>query len=136
VPLAEYDAAIQSLLRRVTWERGIIEKGDLRLCGSELQICRNGKPAAQLSHEQFRFFAMLVDKSPEFVPEADITRYVFGKDEALVGRGALDLLVHRLRGKLGLQLARRVKNKKRKGWIYVQPVSRHIAPAVEKCRAD
>jgi DNA-binding response OmpR family regulator len=136
VPLAEYDAAIQSLLRRVAWDRGIIEKGDLRLCGSDCQVYRNVKSIGQLSPEQFRLFALLVDKSPKFVSEDDIKRCVFGKNPAGMGSGAVYVLAHRLRMKLGAQLARRIKNKKRAGWIYLEPGTRRGIARSKECAAE
>lgn len=110
---------IESVLRRVNWERGIIEKGDIRLEKEFSRVFRDSKLAATLSPEQFKLLAMLLEKSPGFVGEEDISRHVLGASE--VKTDAVRALLHRLRLKLGLQLGRRIKSKRRLGWLYVQP---------------
>ncbi|MDA8132149.1 MAG: response regulator transcription factor [Elusimicrobia bacterium] len=119
-PLAKIRAVVDSVLRRVAWERGIIEKGDLRLEKETLGVFRNSKPAVTLSKNQFQLLSLLVERSPAFVPEAEIACLILGvaQDER---SDAVRALVHRLRQKLGLQLGRRIKCKRNLGWIYVQP---------------
>jgi len=121
VPLAEYDAAIQSLLRRVAWERGILEKGDLRIEAATGMVSRYGKPVARLSDERFQLLALLVGRSPEFVPEKEIVQTVLHAEPFANKKGAVKTLVCRLRHDLGTQIGRRLKNKRNQGWIYVQP---------------
>ncbi|MBI4349973.1 MAG: response regulator transcription factor [Elusimicrobia bacterium] len=113
-------AVIESVLRRVRWERGIFETADLRLEKETCRVFKCSRLAATLSPEQFRLFSMLIEKSPEFVSEDFIARYVIGT----VSDGRTDAvraLLHRLRQKLGVQLGRRIKSKRNLGWIYVQP---------------
>lgn len=125
---AKIQAIIESVLRRVNWERGIFETGDLRLEKETLRVFRGSRLAAALSPEQFRLFSMLIEKSPAFVSEEDIARHVIGS--APYGKtDAVRALLHRLRQKLGVQLGRRIKSKRSLGWIYVQPrLQAPIAP--------
>jgi DNA-binding response OmpR family regulator len=132
VPLAEYDAAIQSLLRRVAWERGILEKGDLRIEAATGLVWKDGKQVAQLSAERFQLFALLVERSPQFVTEEEICRTVFHSIATTSKNTSVKVLIYRLRHDLGL-LARRVRNTRNKGWIYLQPrIHAVIAPKANK----
>ena len=119
-PPAKIRAVIESVLRRINWERGICENGDLRLERETLQVFRGSRPAARLSLEQFHLLSLLIEKSPEYVNEEDIARDVIGS----VSEGKTDAvraLLHRLRLKLGTQLGKRIKSKRNLGWAYVQP---------------
>lgn len=121
VPLAEYGAAINSLLRRVSWERGILERDDLRLQANGGFVSRDGELLAQLSDERFRLFALLVERSPEFVTEDDICRSIL-RSAPSGKNNAVKVLMYRLRGDLGL-LARRIRNVRNKGWMYLSPAN-------------
>jgi len=134
VPLAEYDAAIQSLLRRVAWDRGILEKGDLRIEAATGMVSRYGKPVVHLSDERFQLLALLVGRSPKFVTEEEIIQTVLHAEPLANKNGAVKVLVCRLRHDLGLQIGRRLKNKRNQGWIYVQPRLRS-APDLKTGRA-
>lgn len=119
-PAAKIRAVIESVLRRINWERGICETGDLRLERETLQVFRGARPAARLSLEQFHLLSLLIEKSPEYVNEEDIAKDVIGS----VSEGKTDAvraLLHRLRLKLGTQLGKRIKSKRNHGWTYVQP---------------
>ncbi|MHB0995385.1 MAG: response regulator transcription factor [Elusimicrobiales bacterium] len=119
-PLAKVQAVVETVLRRVNWERGILQKGDLRLEKETLQIFRGHVPTVTLSEEQFDLLFMLVEKSPEFVSEETITGQILGAGPE-VKSDAVRALLHRLRQRLGPQLGRRIKGKRRLGWTYVQP---------------
>lgn len=119
-PVAKIRAVIESVLRRIDWERGICETGDLRLERETLQVFRGARLAARLSLEQFHLLSMLIEKSPAYVNEEAIARDVIGS----VSEGKTDAvraLLHRLRLKLGVQLGKRIKSKRNHGWTYVQP---------------
>ena len=120
-PLNTIRLMVESLLRRVRWERGIIEKGDMRLETENLTLFRNLKPFARLSLEQFRFLFILLERSPCFVSENDILGFIFRTDIIPEKFDALRGLANRLRAKLGPRIGRRIKNKNSSGWIYVQP---------------
>ena len=116
---------VESLLRRVNWERGLTIKGDLRLEAANNQVFRDSKPIACLSQDQFDLFTLLLEKSPDFVSEEDIAKRIFSTDFAADKCDAIRGLAQRLRKKLGQQLGRRIKNKANLGWIYMQPSPRN-----------
>lgn len=120
-PLNTIRLMVKSMLRRVNWERGIIEKGDIRLELENLTVFLNSKPFARLSLQQFRFLFILVEKSPCFVSDNDILEFTFGADSAPVKYDAPRGLASRLRVKLGRRIGRRIKSKNSSGWIYLQP---------------
>lgn len=119
-PLAKMQAVVETVLRRVNWERGILQKGDLRLEKETLKVFRGHVPVSNLSAEQFDLLFMLVEKSPEFVSEETITGQILGGGPEVKSE-AVRALLHRLRQRLGPQLGRRIKGKRRLGWTYVQP---------------
>lgn len=114
-----------SLLRRAEWTNGVLKKGDLTLEALALRILRPAYPPIQLSLEQFRFFSLLLEKSPAFVNEADICVQVFGQTFPDC-RAVIWSLVYRLRQKLGRQLSRRITSRRNFGWLYIQPRLRSI----------
>lgn len=118
-------AMVESLLRRVDWERGVVDAGDIRLEGTSFQVFRDSKLVARLTREQFSLFSLLVEKSPAFVSEEEIAGQVFQLKECCDKFDAIRGLAQRLRANLGPQLGRRVKSKVAQGWIYVRPRSRH-----------
>lgn len=119
--LIKIRAVIRRLLGRRHWERGFLEKGDLRLDAASHLVYRKSKPFVKLPPEQFRFFSLLVKKSPGFLTEEEIIKKVLNK-HALPDKGAaIRALVFRLRINLGDQLARRIKNRKFTGWVYREP---------------
>ena len=120
-PLNTIRMMVESMLRRVCWERGIIEKGDIRLETENLMVFRDLKPLVRLSLEQFRFLFLLIEKSPCFVDENDILEFVFSAYIAPEKFDSLRGLASRLRAKLGRRLGRRIKYKSSSGWIYTQP---------------
>lgn len=120
-PLNRIRMMVESILRRVRWERGILEKGDLRLETGNLGVFRNSKLLTRLSLEQFRFLFILMEHSPSFVGENDALKFTFGTETIPEKFDALRGLANRLRAKLGRRLGRRIKNKSSSGWIYLQP---------------
>lgn len=120
-PMNRVRMMIESILRRVQWERGILEKGDLRLETENLAVFRDSRPLTRLSLEQFRFLFILLDRTPSFVSESEVLKFVAGSDTVPEKFDALRGLASRLREKLGPRLGRRIKNKNSSGWIYLQP---------------
>lgn len=118
--LVQIKAKVESLLRRVNWERGNITCSDLRLDGVTSQVFRDSKPVTELCPEHFRFLSLLLEKSPAFVSNEEISQSVFRTDEGCANSDVIRGVAQRLREKLGTRLGRRVK-KSGKGWIYVQP---------------
>lgn len=117
-------AMIDSLLRRVELERGIVQAGDLYIDGSNLRVFRDSKLVTKLSQDQFRLLSILVEKSPDFVNEDDISRHIFGVNGGINKPDAIRGLAYRLRGSLGTQLGHRIISQKGSGWGYVQPRER------------
>lgn len=131
-PLNTIRMMVESMLRRVSWERGIIEKGDIRLETENLMVFRDLKPLARLSLEQFRFLFLLIEKSPCFASENDILEFVFSAHIAMEKFDSLRGLASRLRAKLGRRIGRRIKYKSSSGWIYTQPREDKRAAAKER----
>lgn len=119
-PLTEVGAAVRRQLRRAEVAIRAPQVSDISLDYDRLCLRRATYPEIQLSPEQFKFFALLFKKSPQFVPEAEVCAVVMNDAEGLK-RDAVNMLAHRLRQRLGPQLGKRIKNIKRLGWTYVQP---------------
>jgi len=117
----EIIAAVKRQLRRTESTGGIVRGSDLTLDTQNMCIIRDGKPKICLSPEQFRFFYTLFMKRPRFVSEDEICSKIFLQDCTTSMRKAVNMVAYRLRVKLGVQLARRIKNSKAYGWVYVQP---------------
>jgi len=118
-------AAMKRLLRRAEAVSGLVRGSDLTLDSKNMCILRAGKPDVSLSPEQFRFFSVLMERSQRFVGEEEMCRQVFAADCTEAKRKALNMVAYRLRIKLGMQLARRIKSSKVFGWVYMQPRNRH-----------
>lgn len=124
--LEKIRAVVEGLLRRVRWERRILTCGDLHLVGSDFSVHRDSRLIAQLSADQFCLFFLLLEKAGEFVSEEIIVECVLQNDPMLtLDKGdAIRSLICRLRKKLGVQLGRRIRNSRNKGWIYLPPRDR------------
>jgi len=117
---------VETIVRRVRWERGVKRKGDIRLEAEGFKVLRHSELLVQLSPGQFRLFQLLLEKSPDFVSDDVISKHVFNSDFAPEKLDAIRGLAFRLRQKLGRQLGRRIKNKSARGWVYVQPRLRSV----------
>lgn len=118
---AKVQAIMESTLRRVKMDRGITGKGDVRLEAVNFQVYRASELVATLPEDQFRFFSLLIEKSPDFVSEEYLSKTLFSSDYAPDKSDAMRGLAQRLRRKLGPQIGRRIKSKIDEGWGYVQP---------------
>lgn len=127
-PFAKVSAVVEMVMRRINWERGVIKVGDLKLEKVGFRVLRNSKPFVELSPEQFQLLYLLLQESPGFVSEEIISRFLYNSDFAPQNEDSIRGLMQRLRKKLGKQLGRRIKNKSRLGWIYLQPRSRCEKP--------
>lgn len=119
--LVKIKAKVESLLRRVNWDRDIVIHNDLRLDGVSLQVFRDLKPVVRLTPDQFRLFSILVEKSPSFVSEEELFVHVYSDKERPEKNEGIRGLAQRLRVSLGPQLGQRIKYKNEVGWIYLQP---------------
>lgn len=111
----------RSLERRVCWDRGIIEKGDIRLEAASFQVFLDFQPLIQLSEERFTLLSLLVENSPCFVTEAAIVNRVYYHDLTGEKTKAMGMLISRLKRDLGATLAGRIQNQRGVGWAYVPP---------------
>jgi DNA-binding response OmpR family regulator len=117
------------VMRRVNWERGIIKVGDIKLEKTGLTVFRHSRLFTTLSLDQFQLFYLLMQESPGFVSEDAISKHLYDSDFVPQNADSIRGLIQRLRKKLGMQLGRRIKNKSRLGWTYVQPRQRDKTPA-------
>ncbi len=115
----ELVAVIAAVLRRLDWDAGILKRGDLALLPKSLAVQKSGRVITRLSPEQFSLLYLLVQRSPDFVGGEEICKVVLHKRLSLGKSDAIRSLAHRLRSVLGTQLARRIKNSKRLGWVYL-----------------
>ena len=129
---------LEMVMRRICWERGIIDVGDIRLERAGLEVIRFSKSFVRLSFHQFQLFYLLVQESPDFVSEDEISKCLYNSDFAPQNEESIRGRIQRLRKKLGRQLGRRIKNKSGLGWIYVQPRLRDKVPcpAVQQVKSD
>ena len=114
-------SAIESLMRRISWSRSSIERGDLCLDSRNQTLYRNSRPLFRLSPEQFQLLFLLLQKEGSFVNEKIISEELYDHNGPPDPYDAIKMLVYRLRSKLGSQLGRRIKNKRNQGWIYINP---------------
>lgn len=112
---------VESILRRVAWERDVIAHKDLSLNGTSLQVSHHAKHVATLSREQFRLLSLLISRTPNFVEETSVIQHVFGGACETDYCDAVKMLAYRLRLKLGPELAMRIRRIKDRGWIYLPP---------------
>lgn len=116
---SELVAVVESTLRRLDWERGVMNKGDVRLDPKSLTVTQRGTPPVALSDEQFSFFQLLIQKTPEPASSAEIFRLVLGVRGQPEDTDAIRSLVCRLRDALGEPLRRRIHSIKGFGWLYL-----------------
>jgi len=123
-PYEKARAMIDSLLRRIDWDRGVIERDDIKLCQEEnFAVFRDSQLISNLPASYFKFLSLLVTRSPAFVPEEEICSMVFDGEYDYDRSVAIKVMAHRLRRRLGTQLGKRIKSRKDRGWIYI-PTSR------------
>lgn len=127
-------AVLKAVMRRVNWERGIMRLGDIRLERNGFQVFRFGKPIVTLPPSQFLLLSLLINQSPNFVSEAEITMCLWSSDFPPEKEDSIRGLIQRLRKNLGPQLGRRIKNKSLLGWIYIPPRLRCQTPPPASCK--
>ena len=116
-------AVVEAAIERARRAGGVIEKGDLKLTVETQQVhCPPHRPL-QLSPSQFHLLQMLVETSPGYVSEADISSHIFSGKPDADNSDAVKMLVYRLRLKLGSLLGGRIRSKKNSGWTYRAPAS-------------
>lgn len=111
---------IRGLDRRVCWDCGIIENGDLRLEALNSSVFCNSKLLIHLSRDRFALLSLLLEKSPRFVTELDIAEHIYDPEIAPEKKESIKILLHRLRHDLG-PLSDRIQNQRSFGWAYIPP---------------
>lgn len=117
VPRKAIHEAICALRRRLCWERGIVEKGDLKLEAAGFRVFLNSRPFLRLSEDRFLLLSLLVEKSPCFVPEDVIVKRVYKTELTKEKSAALKMLIYRLKYNLR-QYSNRIRNRRGLGWAY------------------
>jgi len=120
-PFEKIRMTIEVLLRRIRWERGIFEKYDIRVQASNLHVFHGRNVVSKLSPEQFKMFSLLLEKSPEYVPVQEICEKILNEAVSSSKLDAIKMIAYRLRKNLGAVLGRRIKSKKKLGWVYLHP---------------
>lgn len=111
---------IRGLDRRVCWDCGIIENGDLRLEELNSRVFHHSKLLVHLSRDRFTLLSLLLEKSPDFVTELAIAEHIYDPEIAPEKKESIKILLHRLRHDLG-PLADRIQNQRSFGWAYIPP---------------
>lgn len=125
-------SAVRRHLRRAELAKGILRRDDLQLEINRMAVVFDDGLSIKLSPEQFRFFAVLLERTPRFVGEETLCQRVFATAVPPLPGKALNMLAYRLRKKLGPRYGRRIKSVKAYGWIYLQPHCTLAAPPAEK----
>lgn len=120
-PPDEILAVIESLKRRIYWDKGIEEYGDLCLKRSSLQVFLDSKPVLKLaSEERFNLLTALVSQSPAFLDSEALAERLYGEDFPPEKLESVRVFVHRLKNDLG-PLGDRIHNNRGEGWAYISP---------------
>lgn len=72
-PFRELLALVKRQLRRRGWDKGLFTADDIVLDAGTLSVIRADHEPISLPPEQFRFFSRLFERSPDFVPEAQLS---------------------------------------------------------------
>lgn len=122
-PLHVLTATVRHHLRNAELKTALNMQSALRLDpGTSTVISGNNLPII-LPQEQFRLLSLLVDKSPDFIPDEYICDHVLRRRPSDL-KATIRSLVTRLRQNLGRQLARRIRGLYGKGWAYIPPRSK------------
>jgi len=119
-PCSTIHEILCGLKRRVHWERGIVENGDIYLKAGDFQVYYDAQPLVRLSRERFLLLSLLVERSPTYVDEQTISARLYASDFPEEKLAAVRVLLHRLKRDLG-PLADRIKNSRGVGWAYIPP---------------
>lgn len=120
---------INSLKRRIYWDKGIEEYGDICMKRDGFQVYLDSKPILRLaSEERFKLFAVMVSKSPAFLDAKALAEQLYGEDFPPGKLESVKMLLHRLKSDLG-PLGERIHNNRGEGWAYIPPTPQASATA-------
>jgi len=104
----EVIAQIRSTIRRGLDRSGALVKGELMLRAQEQEVVFKGKPIDNLTGREFGILYALVKRSPQAVNRAELFN-VLWKQEYPETTRRIDMMVKRLRSKLGQELSLRIR---------------------------
>jgi DNA-binding response OmpR family regulator len=114
-------ATLEAVFRRKQMEEGLLTRGDLQLRSRDRRVLWKGEPTAALTPKMFLLMHILVQRSPQPVPRAELFRAVEGAEEAAgVPSRALDVLLNRLRKALPAEISGRIVNVKNFGYVFLE----------------
>jgi len=87
--LEKIRAVVESLLRRICWERRILTCGDLHLLGRDFSVYRDSRLVARLSSDQFCLLFLLLERAGEFIGDEVVVECVLRNDPELAWRRAM-----------------------------------------------
>jgi DNA-binding response OmpR family regulator len=116
--------SVHGAIRRFRWSTGIVVRGDVSLDPRDNRV-QIGRGTVQLSAEQFNLLHALVSRSPYCVDRAELFRSVLGREDDGESR-ALDMLIGRLKTKIGKPAAGRIHHVSGLGWTYEFPATDSI----------
>jgi DNA-binding response OmpR family regulator len=115
-------ATLEAVFRRKQMEEGLLTRGDLQLRSRDRRVFWKGQEAASLTPKMFLLMHILVQRSPQPVPRAELFRAVEGEaDDSGVPSRALDVLLNRLRKALPVDISGRIVNVKNFGYVFLGP---------------
>lgn len=122
---------LNSLKRRIYWEKGIEECGDLAVQREGFLVYQNSKPVLRLTEDRFSLFFILVSRSPAFLSAEEIASRMYGDDYDPKKLESVKVLLCRLKSDLG-PLEARIHNNRGEGWAYIPPAPQTSAPVKSK----
>ena len=119
---------LEALLRRVQMDTGLLVRGDLKLDPRGNTVHLGGKLIATLTRKEFLFLYTLVRRSPAPVSRAELRDNILHQEnlDTLESR-ALEMLVTRMRRRVGKALADRIRGSRSFGWLYL-PLAEPVTP--------
>lgn len=119
---------LEALLRRVQMDTGVLVKGDLRLDPRGNSVHLGQQPVCTLTRKEFLFLYTLVRRSPAPVSREELRQSVMHDEGGAAESRALEMLVTRVRRRLGHPLSDRIKGSRSFGWLYVPQAGRAPVP--------
>ena len=118
---AELVARIRVLLRKagqITQEtRGRAQSGEVKLDPKSYTVTAGGMKVEDITPREFDILHLLVQKSPDPLSRAEISKFVLGKEQSGESR-AIDMHIAQIRKKLGPELAAKLLTIPGKGYLW------------------
>ena len=118
---AELVARVRVLLRKAGQEtketRGKAQSGEIKLDPKSYTVTAGGAKVEGITPREFDILHLLVQKSPEPLSRAEISKFVLGKEQPGSSR-AIDMHIAQIRKKLGQELAPKLITIPGKGYLW------------------